>query len=52
MTIEEIRKAMEDKGCQVLSEIKDQSAPITYICACGLKKSQPFKDFKRRNCRN
>lgn len=50
--IEIIRKTLEENGCKIISDIVNQSQPIKYICKCGLEKSQPFKDYKRRNCRN
>lgn len=49
--MEDIYKAFEEKDCKIIN-IVNRTSPITYICSCGKERSQTFRDFKRRNCRN
>jgi hypothetical protein len=47
----EIENLLLERGCTII-EITKKCNPMKYICKCGTERTQLFKDFKRRNCRN
>jgi hypothetical protein len=48
--MEEVRQLLLKNNCE-LKIFTKKSENIIYICACGIERSQMYKDYIRRNCR-
>lgn len=48
--MEEVRQLLLKNNCELKTFTK-KSDNIIYICACGIERSQMYKDYIRRNCR-
>ena len=48
--MEEVRQLLLKNNCELKTFTK-KSENIIYICACGIERSQMYKDYIRRNCR-
>jgi hypothetical protein len=50
----EIKKFLIENKCELKTDVTfftTKNSKITYICACGIEKTQMYKDYVRRECR-